>query len=188
MVTDTGRCTDEELLAAVAAGDGGAFATFYDRHLALVLAYLMRETRDPELAGDLAAEVFATVLLAAERYEPQRPTAGPWLLGIARNKLLMSLRRGRIEAAARRRLGMEAVTLEESDLERILAIADDGDGRLGELVQALPQAERAAVLARVVQERSYREIAAELRCSELVVRKRVSRGLQRIRRQLGDGL
>jgi hypothetical protein len=30
---------------------------------------LLRETRDRELSGDLAAEVFATVLLAAGRYK-----------------------------------------------------------------------------------------------------------------------
>jgi RNA polymerase sigma factor (sigma-70 family) len=178
------RSSDEQLLAAIGAGDGASFASFYDRHLPLVLAYLIRQTRDPELAGDLAAEVFAAVLLAAGRYQPQRDTAGPWLLGIARHKLLMSLRRGRIEARARQELRMQAAPIDDSDLDRILAIADGGAGPLEVLVRELPVAEREAVLARVVDERSYREIAAELRCSELVVRKRVSRGLQRLRAQL----
>jgi Sigma-70, region 4 len=48
-----------------------------------------------------------------------------------------------------------------------------------ELVAELPTDERHAVEARVVHERSYREIAAQLHCSEMVVRKRVSRGLGR---------
>jgi RNA polymerase sigma-70 factor (ECF subfamily) len=38
-----------------------------------------------------------------------------------------------------------------------------------------------------VAERSYKDIAGELSCSEMVVRKRVSRGLSRLRRQLGRG-
>jgi RNA polymerase sigma factor (sigma-70 family) len=176
--------TDGELLAAIAARDGTAFAVFYQRYLPVVLAYLMRQTRDPELAGDLAAEAFAAVLLGADRYRDQGSSAAAWVIGIARNKLLMSLRRGRIEARARRRLGFEPVALEDTDLERILASAERGAGRLAALVDQLPEDERHAVLARVVAERSYREIAAELSCSEMVVRKRVSRGLGRVREQL----
>jgi RNA polymerase sigma-70 factor (ECF subfamily) len=126
------------------------------------------------------------VLLGAHRYRAQGESAAPWVIGIARNKLLMSMRRGRIEARARKRLGFQAVALADSDLERIEAIADRGAGSLAALVDCLPADERHAVLSRVVQERSYREIATELRCSEMVVRKRVSRGLARIREQL-DG-
>jgi DNA-directed RNA polymerase specialized sigma24 family protein len=40
------------------------------------------------------------------------------------------------------------------------------------------------VIRRVVLEESYRAIAADLRCSEQVVRKRVSRGLARLRESL----
>jgi RNA polymerase sigma factor (sigma-70 family) len=184
---DRSWLTDSDLLAGIAARDGIAFAAFYRRQLPMTLAYLMRETRDPELAADLAAEVFATVLLVAHRYrDPSStsPSATPWVIGIARNKLLMSLRRGRVEARARRRLGYEPAALDDADLERIEAVADAGRGPLTALVDALPGDERHAVLAHVVQERSYREIASELRCSEMVVRKRVSRGLSRIRDRL----
>jgi RNA polymerase sigma factor (sigma-70 family) len=177
---------DGELLAAIASRDAGAFTVFYQRHLPTTLAYLMRQTADPELAGDLAAEVFAAVLLAAHRYREQGPSASAWVIGIARNKLLMSLRRGRIEAEARRRVGFEALELDDADLERIIAVADGAAGRLTALVDALPDDERQAVLSRVVDERSYADIATELRCSEMVVRKRVSRGLSRIRERLGQ--
>ncbi len=178
------RSPDSELLAAIASRDGAAFSIFYRRHLPAVLAFLIRETGDPEAAGDLAAEVFAAVLLAANRYRAQRSSAGPWVIGIARNKLLMSFRRGRIEARARRRLGYEAVAFEDADFERVEAVADRGAGQLTRLLALLPPDERHAVRSRVVNERSYREIAAELQCSEMVVRKRVSRGLARVREQL----
>jgi RNA polymerase sigma factor (sigma-70 family) len=178
------RSSDSDLLSAIAARDGAAFSIFYRRHLPAVLAFLMRETGDPEAAGDLAAEVFAAVLLAANRYRPQGASAAPWVIGIARNKLLMSCRRGRIEARARRRLGYEAVAFEEDDFERIEAVADRGAGQLTRLLALLPADERDAVHSRVIKERSYREIADELECSEMVVRKRVSRGLARVRQQL----
>jgi RNA polymerase sigma-70 factor (ECF subfamily) len=183
---DLERLSDADLLSAIAGCDGKAFAVFYRRHLPAVLAYLVRQTRDPEVAADLAAEVFAAVLLASKRYREDGLSAGPWVLGIAHNKLLMSLRRGRIESRARRRLHFQAVEFEDQDYERVEAVAVGGAGRLAQLVARLPADERFAVNARVVEERSYREIAEELACSELVVRKRVSRGLARVREQLGN--
>ena len=133
--------SDAALLAAIAARDGAAFAVFYRRHVPTVLAYLMRETRDPEASADLAAEVFAAVLLAAGRYAEQNDSAAPWLIGIARNKLLMSWRRGRVEARARHRLGFEPVALDDGDLDRIVEVAQGGAGIL-RLVDDLPADER----------------------------------------------
>ncbi|HYB26571.1 MAG TPA: RNA polymerase sigma factor [Solirubrobacteraceae bacterium] len=184
--TNRTYASDAALLSAIAARDGAAFAVFYRRHIPTVLAYLMRETRDPETSADLAAEVFAAVLLAAGRYVAQGESATPWVIGIARNKLLMSFRRGRVEARARRRLGFEAVALDDGDLDRIAEVANGGSGALLRLVEELPEDERLAVRSRVLEERPYREIATQLRCSEMVIRKRVSRGLARMRDQLEE--
>ena len=183
---DLGRCSDAELLSAIASCDGNAFAVFYRRHLPPVLAYLVRHTGDSEAAADLAAEVFAAVLLSSRRYRSEGTSAAPWVIGIAHKKLLMSLRRGRVESKARRRLHFEAIEFEDQDYEKVEAAAADGAGRLAGLVARLPADERFAVNARVIEERSYSEIAEELRCSEMVVRKRVSRGLARVREQLSD--
>ena len=177
---------DAELLAAVAARDGAAFSAFYRRHLAEVLAYLVRETGDSELAADLAAEVFAAVLLSAGRDEAQLPTALPWVIGIARHKVLMSWRRGRVEARARQRLGLEPVELDDLALERVDQLADAGVGRLEQMLEQLPPMEREAVRWHVVDEVGYDEIAKQLNCSEMVVRKRVSRGLGKLRNQFTE--
>lgn len=48
----------------------------------------------------------------------------------------------------------------------------------------LPASQREALLAHVVEEREYAEIAVCLGCSELVVRQRVSRVLRTLRRGL----
>jgi RNA polymerase sigma factor (sigma-70 family) len=164
--------SDRELLRAIARCDGDAFAVFYRRHLPRVAAYLLRETGDHELAADLAAEVFAAALIGARRYKAAHGCALPWLMGIARNTVGTSRRRGRVETRARRRLGFEPILFEEPDV--------DGTE---ELLASLPAAERDAVRARVVDERTYASIAAEMQCSELVIRKRVSRGLARLRKE-----
>jgi len=177
--------SDEELMAALAAGDADAFSSLYRRHLPAVSAYFARRTADREAAFDLTAETFAAVVVSASRFDPGRGPAISWLLGIASHKLADSVRRRRVESDARRRLALEPVTMTDADLERVDEAARTGPD-LGELVAALPPAHRDAVTARVVEERSYAEIAADLQCSEAVVRQRVHRGLSRLREQLEE--
>jgi len=172
---------DETLLAATAGGDADAFAQFYRRHLALVVAFGLRATGDREVAADLAGEVFAAALAACGRYSAERDTAAAWLIGIANNKLRESRRRGRVQDEIRRRLQISPIALADDDLARVDALASEGSSAVLEAFEALPGPERDAVRARVVEERDYRGLASELQCSESVVRQRVSRGLARIR-------
>ena len=176
---------DDQLLDAFAKGNPDAFVTFYRRHLPSILAFFFRRTRDPELTADLTAEVFAASLLAARRYQPGQKPALAWLDGIAAHKLADSRRRGRVEVRARKRLALEPLVIEDEDIARVeqLAASADSQGTLEAALQRLPQAERDAVLARVVEERPYTEIAERMACSEMVVRKRVSRGLRTLRTQ-----
>jgi RNA polymerase sigma-70 factor (ECF subfamily) len=180
---DPGEASDGELLAATRSRPE-AFAAFYDRYETSVVGYFTRRTGDPEVAADLTAEVFAAALGAAHRYRPETPTAAGWLFTIARNTLAKSVRRGRVEAKARRRIGIsEAVALTSEELERVESAAC-ADGWVIELLEQLPAEQRQAVRARILQERSYPDIAGELETSELVIRKRVSRGLSNLRAEL----
>jgi len=147
----------------------------------MIVGWCVRRTGDPELAADLTAEVFAAVLVSAARYVPAHQSAAGWLLGIARNVLSHSVRRGQVDARARDRLGASSLAVEDDDLVVVLEIAGGQDSAAGQLLAELPADERAAVRARVLDEREYREIARSLGCSEMVVRKRVSRGLARLR-------
>lgn len=187
MLLDRER-TDGELLAAVAAGDGAAFAVFYRRHLPGVVGYLVRETGDREVSADLAAEVFAAIFLVAGRFRARGArSAVPWVLGIAQNKLRQSRRRGRVEDRARRRLALEPEVLDDADLARVDELAGADRGGALDLMDQLPERQRVAVRSRVLQGRGYAEIARELECSELVVRQQVSRGLKRLRDELTEG-
>jgi RNA polymerase sigma-70 factor (ECF subfamily) len=164
-----------------------AFATFYDRYERAIAGYFMRRTHDAELTADLTAEVFAAAFLAAERYRPDANTAAPWLFMIAQNTLVSSVRRGRVEEAARREIGVSAaVELKAAGVARLERVVV-GDAWVSDLLRRLPSDQREAVRARVLEDRSYDEIAAELETSSLVVRKRVSRGLAQLRREMKEG-
>lgn len=185
MMGRTPNDDDLTLLAATAAGDPDAFERFYRRHEAAVVGFHLRRTGNRELAFDLAAETFAAVIVASGRFDPTQGSPAGWLFGIAANKLRESLRRGRVEANARRQLAMAPVSVTDDDLERVDELASLADERsLAEMLEGLPNDQRAAILARVIDERDYAEIARELACSEAVVRQRVARGLRTLRKRL----
>ena len=170
---------------ATARGDADAFAVFYRRHVAVVLAVLARRTQSCELAADLAGETFAAALLACGRFRAGGPPALAWLLGIAQNKLRESARRRRVDQAARQRLGMPVLWLDDDDLLRVQELADDGE-RILQLLDELPASQRDAVRARVLEGTEYRELASQMGCSEQVARQHVSRGLRRLRSQFQE--
>ena len=84
---------------------------------------------------------------------------------------------------ARRRLAMQPVVLDDRDLERVEEISAETD-LMRELASQLEPDQFQALRARVLDEREYGEIAAQLKCSESVVRKRVSRALGVLRRAM----
>lgn len=171
-----------ELLRA-ARTDPEAFGGFYRLFERQVLGFFMRATARPELAADLAAETFARALEGVDGYDERRGLPEQWLFGIARNLLHSSYRQGRVEAAARERLNMPALVLDDRASETIERLMRD-DHRATLALAGLPEEQRHAVRARVLEGYEYAEIAGELRCSEALVRQRVSRGLRTLRTRL----
>jgi RNA polymerase sigma-70 factor (ECF subfamily) len=180
-VMDSEAPTDREILLT---GDAAGFAVFYDRHAEWVLAFARRRSPDAESAADVTAEVFAAALAARRRYRSESSSAHAWLIAIASNKLNSALRSGYAERRARTRLGMRPVEVADDDIARIDALAEATV--IVAMLDELPEDQRAAVLARVVDERGYDEIAVGAGVSEAVARKRVSRGLAGLRRRWGE--
>jgi len=176
------QLTDEDLLCSE---DPEAFGLFYDRHVKALLAYFARRTGDPEVAGDLTAETFASALVAKRRFKREGPPAAAWLWTIASRRLVDFQRRGRVDARMRRSLAMERRPLTAEDAHMIRMLADDS---ASVLLAALPADQRHAIAGHVVEDRGYPELAGELGTSEAAVRQRVSRGLATLRRRIGGGL
>ena len=170
---------DAQLLASDSPEE---FGCFYRRHARDLLGHLMRLTGDPDVAADLMAETFAAALASRAGFDPARGSAKGWLYGIAHKKLADYRRRGSAELRMLQRLGMERVELTVEDrreIEYLVGIS------AVELAEELPRDQRAVIAARVIDERSYGEIAGQLAVSEQTVRKRVSRALTVLRRRLG---
>lgn len=182
------RRTDEQLLHATHEGEIDAFGELFARHAETVLAYLRRRVGSAETAADLAAETFAAALLAAHRGRVgPMPSGIAWLFGIARHKLIDSYRAARVQNAARAELELPRLAIEDADIARIDELAGDQLPAIAALEQ-LSATEREAIVQRILEERDYEEIARELGEAQATIRKRVSRGLTRMRKEIGTEL
>jgi RNA polymerase sigma factor (sigma-70 family) len=180
--------SDEQLLTA-SVREPAVFVDFYDRALPALLCFFARRTFDAQVAADLTAETLADAFASRRRFRPRGDgSASAWLFAIAARKLGRYLRRLRVDDAARRRLGIERIELAPDDVGRIEALIDfEHVGREVRLAfETLRSDQREAVRLRVIEGRSYRDVAHALGCSEQAARARVSRGLRRLAAQL-DG-
>jgi len=165
--------SDEELIAAVAAGDREAFGTLYRRRRADVYRFALHMTGTPSTAEDVAQDVFMVVITEAKRYVPSRAAVVPWLLGIARNM-------------ARRRLGERRHDPLPDGADVPGVHADPADGlalserlaRLRRALVTLPVPFREAVILCDLQELSYQDAASVAGCAIGTVRSRLHRGRQ----------
>src|SRR3954467_5554207 len=171
---ERGAQTDAQLLRAP---EPSAFGELYERHVHTIYRWLAR--RGEGVAADLTAETFAQAWLSRRRFRDRRDgSAVPWLLGIAQNIWRESLRKDRVEARARQRLGLPT-DLAGEELEHVHARLSPRKALL-EAVAALPEHERDALRLRVVDELPYAEVARRLEIQPGAARLRVSRALRRL--------
>ena len=169
--------SDEELVAAVAAGDREAFGALYKRRRPDVYRFALHMTGVPATAEDVAQDVFLTVIHEARRYSPSRAAVLPWLLGIARNfaRRRLSDRRHEPLPASGSEPGIHADPAEGLNRARQVTA-------LRRALGALPVPYREAVVLCDLQELSYQDAAAAAGCAIGTVRSRLHRG----RRLLAD--
>jgi len=83
---------DRDLVAAVAGGSGDAVAELYDRYGATVYGLALRVMGQPDLAEDVAQDVFAQVWRDAGRYDAARSTVAGWIVMLTRTRAIDRLR------------------------------------------------------------------------------------------------
>lgn len=162
-------------------------AALYARHCDELLVFLVRRTRDTEVALDIWGETFAQALKSGGRYRGTSDAeAGAWLFAIARRQLARYYRRGSAERRAMRRLGIERPALgadAETELIRRAGLDHLREALLA-AVATLPADAREAIGLRILDELPYPDVAARLAISEQAARMRVSRGLRALGRVL----
>lgn len=173
--------SSDEALIKASLRDPEAFGAFYRRYAVAVHRFFSARLGDWNVASDLTAEVFVAAVAQRTRFDPDRGSAQAWLWQIARSRLAGYLRHQ--EVADRRHDEMRMTAKESSSDEYDLGAEET---RALEALDRLPGEQRTAVKQHVIDELSYTEIAARTGTSAATVRKRVSRGLQALRRALRE--
>jgi RNA polymerase sigma-70 factor (ECF subfamily) len=176
--------SDAEVVAA-SFDDPRAFAALFDRHAGLVHRFLVRRV-GPDTGDELLGETFRIAFERRSSFDVERPSARPWLYGIATNLLA---RHRRTEA---RRLRATAALAGRS-----VVASDPADGvvdaldaaarwqAVTEAVADLPGGERDALLLFAWEELSYQEVAVALDVPVGTVRSRLNRARRRLREPAG---
>ncbi len=164
--------SDDELMAALRAGETLAFEVLFERHRDAIWRFFRRRVDDSEQAADLAQETFLAVLQSAARYEA-RSGFRSYLFGIAFNVL----------ASARRRSAGHATAPLNGEVVR--HVADPGEQIwVRTALAALDADDRDVVMLREFDGLSYEEIAALLAVPVGTVRSRLFRARQALRDKL----
>ncbi len=180
---------DASLMLAYAGGDAAAFDTLYARHSGGSYRYFLRSLRNPGLAQELLQDLWMNVIRARDTYEAQARFA-TWLYRMAHNRLIDHYRRSSV---------VELVALEDEESgstpiqvadgapgPEASAAARQSAGRLLQLVEALPAAQREAFLLQEEGGLSLAEIAAATGAGVETVKSRLRYAMARLREGMKD--
>jgi RNA polymerase sigma-70 factor, ECF subfamily len=149
----------KEVLAKVLAGDRDAYRAVVKEYGSVVRACLAGHLPSADLVEDLAQETFIAAYEHLGEFDLEKDF-GPWIKGIARNKMLMHLRRSYQHGEAIEKLKAKAAQEVFEEVARLQS-ADDGQAvdRLRRCFEKLPQRIMGVLRARYFERESVTAIA-----------------------------
>jgi RNA polymerase sigma-70 factor (ECF subfamily) len=167
----------ERVLIEAAKKDPDRFAELYEANFERIYAFIVRRVQNREEAEDLTAEVFHHALANLSRFEWRGVPFAVWLFRIAANAI-----------ADRRRSARQTVDpgmaedLDQSSWREI-----ERRATLFQLVNSLPEDQRAVLVKRFVEQKAVREIAKEFGRSEGAIKQLQFRALESLKARVGGG-
>jgi RNA polymerase sigma-70 factor (ECF subfamily) len=176
------RIAEESLLARAREGDVRAYEELVERHQAVAFRVAWLVTRSTPDAEEAAQDAFVKAYRSLGRFRAGEPFR-PWLLAIVGNEA----RNRRVAAGRRERLTLRAeaerpVAIAEAVEAEALA-AEERQGLLA-AVARLAERDRLVIGARFLLELSEAETAAALGIRRGTVKSRLSRALERLRKEV----
>lgn len=168
--------SDNELFRLLVKGNEAAFGLLYERHQGAIYRFALHMAGDAATAKETTQEVFMQLITNPRAYDPDKGTVAAYLFGIARNLTRRSLRHTRFEVP----LGDEGMQGEERLAANDLSALEELTNSemldcLRKAIIALPELYREAVVLCDLEEMSYADAAATLRCSPGTIASRLHR-------------
>jgi RNA polymerase sigma factor (sigma-70 family) len=84
--------TEQELVSLLRNRDNKAYAYLYDKYASALNSIILQIVNDAELANDVLQEVFVNIWRRIEQYDADKGRLFTWMLNIARNASIDTLR------------------------------------------------------------------------------------------------
>lgn len=169
----------------VLAGDRDAYRAIVIEYGSVVRACLAGHLSSAHAVEDLAQETFIAAYEHLGEFDLDQDL-GPWIKGIARNKLLMHLRRTYQHGEALEKLKARAAEEMFEEVTRLQS-ADDGQAvdRLRQCFEKLPQRLMGVIRARYYDRESVTAIAGRHRTSVSAISSLLFRGRKELQSCMG---
>jgi RNA polymerase sigma-70 factor (ECF subfamily) len=172
--------SDEELLVSLGAGQEDALAPLYQRYAPVIFRMAARALGQ-ESAEDVVQDAFGSVWRHASTFQPDRGAARPWILQIARTRLLNELRRRSRKPGP----GPEDSLLEDSPDDQAppdeILWEDYRRSALRSAMKSLAPPQRQALTLAFLEELTHEEVADALNVPLGTTKTRIRAGMQRLR-------
>ena len=176
---------DKDIVRKVLAGDRDSYRTIVKEYGPAIRAFLAGHLTQPDLVDDLAQETFIAAFEHLGHFDLKQDL-GYWLKGIARNKMLMHLRRHyqhgeaieKLKAAAVQKVFEETCRLQEGDDARSV-------DRLRHCLEKLPPRIQSVVRARYYERQKVTSIAGRLNTTATAISSLLFRGRKELEGCLG---
>lgn len=178
------NASDFDLIKSIQNGDVYAFERLVKRYQNPLLNFIFRMMGDRDAAEELVQEVFLRVYQASSRFK-KMPDAkvSSWIFKIAHNLTINEIKRRKRFAEFKQKVyEHEDEKYKQKSIEPIKI--QELENEITSALKKLPQNQRAALLLRVNEELSYKEISEVLNVSVSSVEALIFRARKTLRGQL----
>lgn len=170
---------EREWILRAREGDAEAFIQLVEAYQRPVYNLAYRMLGNSVEAEDVAQETFIRVYTRLDTYDVNRKFSS-WLLSIASHYCIDQLRRRRMTLLSLEDVAFTGHLASDVDQPEEVMARDEKEAQVHQLLDALPEDYRAAVVLRYWYDCSYREIAQMLDTTESAIKSRLFRARQRM--------
>lgn len=183
------RLTDKEILEELklieaAKKNPARFGMLYNRYYKQIFLFVYKRTEEEELCADITAQVFLKAMMKLPQYQFKGVPFSAWLYRIASNEVNQHFR----DQKSKR-----VVSMEKSDIERLMRQADDAPGEdhvtlyqevVLETLSEMDPEDVEIIELRFFEQRPFKEVAEILEITENNAKVKVYRIIERLKKRL----
>jgi RNA polymerase sigma factor (sigma-70 family) len=182
-VADAGGSDWSILMARAQQGDREAYRQLLTEVTPYLRSIARRMGVQPAEVEDAVQDTLLTIHVIRHTFDPGRPF-GPWLVTIARRRIVDRFRRRQRRMAAETDIDPRPETFVAAETNRCEPPL--GGGQLRRAIERLPVGQRRAIILLKLQEMSLKDAARESGMSIAALKVATHRGLKTLRRLLGE--